>query len=89
MVPFRYLNLPLILGLFMTHLLAGEGINSDTNFYKSEWPIPGKIFEIDAFLPPINEPPTPDQMTVAVQACKYASNLPLLVMGRLPCQDCL
>jgi hypothetical protein len=53
------------------------GITSDTNFYKSQWPVPTKIFEIASFLPPANEthpqPPTAEQMTQAVQACINAA----------------
>lgn len=53
------------------------GITSDTNFYKSQWPIPGKIFEVGSYLPPVNktdpQPPTTEQMTAAVQACINAA----------------
>jgi hypothetical protein len=55
-------------------LCPRTGIDADTNFYKSEWPIPTKVFEVAAFLPPVDssatpEPPSPEQMTAAVQAC--------------------
>ena len=57
------------------------GINSDTNFYKSTWSIPTKVFEFADFLPPPPPapphgkplPPSADEVTDAVQACVDAA----------------
>eukprot|EP00035_Acanthoeca_spectabilis_P000344 m.72715 g.72715 ORF g.72715 m.72715 type:complete len:920 (+) comp10147_c0_seq1:27-2786(+) len=51
------------------------GITSESNFYKSAWPIPARVFEYSSFIPPPNgsKQPTPDQVTAAVQACISAA----------------
>jgi hypothetical protein len=67
--------------IFPTHYACSPGINSDTNFYKSTFAIPGKVFEFKDFLPPPPPPPphgkpsapSADDITNAVQACVDAA----------------
>ena len=50
------------------------GIDSSTQFLKSDWPVPTKVLEYVDFLPALNgSKPSPEQVTATVQACVDAA----------------